>query len=212
VTTQSLFHRDFTTFATIACCIFLLIFLTLLFALWRYRAGRGHTQSVNRKLEKTEVGYLAVVAGVVGFLIFTSITTNDSRLHARPAVHISVTGYQWCWRFAYEHTPVSITATCAGSDYPTFEVPQGKVVGFDVSGADVIHGFWIPDIRFKIYAYPDHTNHFEDIFDQTGTFAGRCAVFCGLYHHQMDFWVKVVTPSQFGAWLHQREHSRPVTT
>jgi cytochrome c oxidase subunit 2 len=211
-TTQQLFHEDFTTFSIIACAIFILITLTMVFALWRYRAARGHTPSVNRKLEKMEVSYLAVVAGIAGFLIFTSLTTNMSRISTKPYVRISVTGYQWCWRFLYEKTPLSITATCNPGDDPTFEVPQGKVVDFDVTSADVIHGFWIPETRFKIYAYPNHVNHFEDTFNQLGTFPGRCAVFCGLFHKDMDFYVKVVPLGQFQSWLHANERRGSVTT
>lgn len=212
VTTQSLFSGDFRLFAIIACCIFVLIFLTLGFALVRYRAGRGHEPSVNRKLDKLEFGYLAVVAGIASFLIFTSITTNDSRMTGKPSLAIAVTGYQWCWRFSYEGTPLSITGTCAQNHYPVFEVPEGKVVRFDVTSADVVHGFWIPDLRYKIYAYPNHVNHFEDAFTKLGTFPGRCAVFCGLYHKTMDFYVKVVPPAQFTAWLHREAPLGDVTT
>lgn len=213
MTTRSLFSKDFTEFAIIACSIFVLIVLTFAFALWRYRAGRGHTPSVMRKHETIEVGYLTVVAGIVGFLIFTSITTNDSRLStAKPALRIAVTGYQWCWRFAYEGTKAAVTDTCNNGHYPVFEVPRNKVIEFDVSGADVIHGFWIPSIRYKVYAYPGHVNHFEDSFNRLGTFPGRCAVFCGLYHKDMDFFVRVVTDSQFRSWLHHQENAAGVTS
>lgn len=204
-TTQSLFSSDFFTWSVIGAAIFALIFLIMSVSIWRYRAGRGHEPSVNRKLEKVEFGYFAVVAAIASFLIYTSISTNNSRMTGKPSLAIAVTGYQWCWRFSYEGTPLSITGSCSHGHYPVFEVPQGKVVRFDVTSEDVVHGFWIPAIRYKIYAYPNHVNHFEDSFTKLGTFPGRCAVFCGLYHHSMDFYVKVVTPAKFAAWLHREE-------
>jgi cytochrome c oxidase subunit 2 len=41
----------------------------------------------------------------------------------------------------------------------------------------------------------------------TGTFRGQCTNLCGLYHSLMIFQVKVVTPAQFQAWVHQQQHA-----
>ena len=44
---------------------------------------------------------------------------------------------------------------------------------------------------------------------QTGTFFGQCTQLCGLYHSLMFFQVKVVTPSQYSAWLAQTHQPPP---
>ena len=40
---------------------------------------------------------------------------------------------------------------------------------------------------------------------QTGRFRGQCTQYCGLYHSEMLFNVKIVPPAEFNAWLKQQE-------
>ena len=66
---------------------------------------------------------------------------------------------------------------------------------------DVVHSMWIPDQRFKRYAYPDRTNRFDLTFGRLGTEIGLCAQFCGIDHDQMRFTVHVVSPDDFARWM-----------
>jgi cytochrome c oxidase subunit 2 len=50
-------------------------------------------------------------------------------------------------------------------------------------------------------ALPGYLNQFDFTPTQTGTFAGRCNQYCGLYHSEMLFNVHVVSDSAFQAWL-----------
>ena len=76
--------------------------------------------------------------------------------------------------------------------------------GDDTGGArsaDVVHGFYIPAFNFSRYALPGVTNNFDFTPVRTGVFAGHCAQYCGLYHAEMLFSVRVVKPGAFQAWL-----------
>ena len=80
-------------------------------------------------------------------------------------------------------------------------VPAGQVVEFVLRSRDVVHSMWIPDQRFKRYAYPDRTNRFDLTFGRLGTETGLCAQFCGIDHAQMRFTVHVVSPDASpGGW------------
>src|SRR5580704_4302015 len=83
--------------------------------------------------------------------------------------------------------------------------PTGETVEFNLTSADVVHSFWVPDFLFKRDVIPDHPNHFEITATQTGTFIGHCSELCGLYHSRMLFTVKVVTPRQFQAYMAAQE-------
>ena len=60
---------------------------------------------------------------------------------------------------------------CRGGPYPTLVLPAGEPVELDLTSIDVIHAFWLPYLRFKMYAYPDHVNSFTTTLDADGALA-----------------------------------------
>jgi cytochrome c oxidase subunit 2 len=202
MTPQSLFHHDFAIEVPIAIAVFALITGGVLYAVIFRRRRPGREPSSKTSYTKVEMVYTGVVAAAALFLVVNSLTSNGRLMNRRPAVTVNVTAFQWCWRFQYQGTNVAVSGQClSDSDMPTFVVPAGQVIQFNLTSADVIHAFWIPYLRYKVYAFPNHVNTFQASFSRQGTYAGRCAEFCGLYHHRMDFTAKVTTPGQFQTWL-----------
>lgn len=202
----------------IAGAVGFLILSLLGFTVWHYREGRGHKPSRKAHATRVELSYWGfLVVFAVGFYVWTiSQNATERTFYGKQAVTVDVVGFRWCWRFSYPHAHVVSTGTCIGSvprsnvpakaTLPVLELPTHRKVRFNVTSADVIHGFWMPFMDFKIYAYPNHVNSFEARFTKTGTHVGRCAVFCGLYHFRMDFDVHVVPPATFKAWLASHRH------
>ena len=198
------FNDTFRVEVIIALIVFGLIGLLLIFAVVRSYTGRGRTASQRHEYTRTEATYTAVLAVVAAGLITFSLTQNTSP-HPKPRLIVDVTGFQWCWRFAYHGTPVSVTGQCVNGQIPTLVVPTDEVIRFNVSSADVIHSFWIPALRYKTFAYPNWVNSFETTISKTGNWLGECAEFCGLYHYAMHFRVSAVTPARFASWLSAKE-------
>jgi cytochrome c oxidase subunit 2 len=202
---QGAFAQLFTQDTTIASVVFCLVVLALGGAIaaswWRRRRGRPASRRAGAK--RVELGYVTVLVGIVAFLVVTGFMANarDFPDPTPPAVTVQVTGYQWCWRFAYEGTQRTVTGQCQGGAPPVLVVPAGKPVTFRVTSADVIHAFWLPDQRFKVNAYPGQVNTFTITFQKTGRWLGRCAQLCGVYHYEMDFYVQAVRPAAFAAFL-----------
>ncbi|MGZ4254703.1 MAG: hypothetical protein ACXVR2_15790 [Solirubrobacteraceae bacterium] len=71
---------------------------------------------------------------------------------------------------------------------------------FNLSTTDVIHAFWVPEVRFKRDLIPGATQSVTLVFPDAGTFQGQCAEFCGLRHADMVFIVRAVAPATFAAW------------
>jgi cytochrome c oxidase subunit 2 len=96
------------------------------------------------------------------------------------------------------------------TEIPILVLPKGKRIEFQISSADVIHGFWVPEFLFKRDVMPDPAaNHSDNIFQiseiqETGAFVGRCTEMCGTYHSMMNFEVRVVEPNDFKAYLQYR--------
>lgn len=205
---RSTFSQLFTQDATIAGVVFGLILTALLSAglLSRRRRKRGQGPSKRATANRLEISYVAALAGMVVFLVFSSFTANarDFPDPPKPAVRVRVTGYQWCWRFHYLGQPVTVYGQCQNGSFPVLVLPRGEPVQLEVTSSDVVHAFWLPYLRFKTYAYPGHVNTFTTTLTKTGRFIGRCAQLCGLYHYQMDFYVQVVSPAAFRAFLQAR--------
>ena len=190
------------------------VILALLgFAVWHYREGRGHAPSRTAHATRIELSYWAfLVVFAVGFYVWTiSRNATERTFSGRLEVTVNVVGFRWCWQFTYPHARVVSTGTCIGSvprndqrarsTQPLLELPADRTIRFNLSSKDVIHGFWLPYMDYKMYVYPNHVNSFEARFTKTGDHPGRCAVFCGLYHFRMDFRAHLVPPATFRAWL-----------
>ena len=80
-------------------------------------------------------------------------------------------------------------------------LPQGESVKFTLHSNDVIHSFWVPAFLFKMDVVPGRDNNFSLTPDSVGTYVGKCAELCGVYHSRMLFNVKVVTEDRYAAHL-----------
>jgi len=74
-------------------------------------------------------------------------------------------------------------------------------VRFVVTANDVIHAWWVPQMGVKKDAIPGFINEMWARIDEPGTYRGQCAEFCGVFHDQMLFTVRAVSPAEFEQWL-----------
>lgn len=202
---RHIFGHTFAPEAIIAGAVFGLVVLAVLIALlassWRKHKGRPSAK--REKNTPLELTYAAIVACVVGFIVFLSFHATaqeqDPGRHAKAVV--TVHGFQWCWRFDYAGSRRSVSATCRNGDRPTMVVPAGVPVTVRVTGDDVIHSWWVPYLRYKLDAFPNHVNTVTITVPHPGRWLGRCAEFCGPDHYSMDFYLKAVSPSRYRKWL-----------
>jgi cytochrome c oxidase subunit 2 len=200
---QRVFGQAFGLETKIAEVVFALVAVAIAVAVIESHRRRRRGKPAAQKAESNplELGYVVVLTGIVGFLIFVSLSANDSFFSdPRPALTVRVTAFQWCWRFRYAGQPVTVTAQCQGGPVPTLVLPAGRPVRVQLESADVIHSFWVPGLRFKMDIYPGHVNSFTFTLHQ-GRWLGRCAQLCGVFHDDMLFHLQAVPAASFGRWL-----------
>lgn len=89
-------------------------------------------------------------------------------------------------------------------------VPVGVKIRFLITGGDVIHSWWVPDLGWKIDAIPGIVNASWAKIDKPGIYRGQCAELCGQDHGYMPIVVKAVPKAQFNQWLTAQENGAAV--
>jgi cytochrome c oxidase subunit 2 len=186
--------------------------------LWTVIRYRRNSEAMPKQFHESipvEILYTGIPIIVVAFLfLFTVLTENnvDATVPVNatvtstgtPVEHVKVTAFQWGWRFDYPGHNVSIAGDVTnGPDNhgPQMVVPYGETIQVTLVSNDVIHGFYVREFNFSRYALPGIVNNFDLNVVRPGTYAGQCTQICGLYHSEMLFSVKAVTPGQFHTWL-----------
>ncbi|MGA2820211.1 MAG: cytochrome c oxidase subunit II [Anaerolineales bacterium] len=155
----------------------------------------------NRSLE---ILWTAIPIGLV--LILFGLTLGVMAAVAPPSpsagdLTVQVVGHQWWWEFDYPSLGI-VTAN-------ELHIPVGESVRVQLVSADVIHSFWVPQLAGKTDVIPGQTNLMWLQSNQTGTFDGQCAEFCGLQHAHMRFQVVVQSAQDFQTWVAAQQASPP---
>jgi cytochrome c oxidase subunit 2 len=180
--------------------IFVLTEAALVYFCFRYRAKAGQKASSSHGSTQAEMIWTAVPAAI---MIALGIMSQNLWAKLRqPAnfpeadIVVRVTAEQWLWHFKYTGAD--------GNDIESqndFHIPVGKKVRFVLTSQDVIHGFYIPDLRINQDAVPGITSSVWVEATETGQHELRCTQFCGTNHYQMKGQLTIDTPEQFQAWL-----------
>lgn len=140
------------------------------------------------------------------------------------ALQVEVTGTQFQWYFRYpgndgkfghanpqrfakpeEGNPLGIDPGDAdGKDdivSTSLVLPVGRDVALTLRANDVIHGLFIPAMRFKQDTVPGMSlqAHFKPL--QAGTYEIACSQLCGLGHYRMRATARIVSEQEFNQWL-----------
>jgi cytochrome c oxidase subunit II len=117
-----------------------------------------------------------------------------------PGVVINVDGFQWEWTFNYVNEGL-VEAGKTLVKPAVMEVPVNQTIHIHLQSRDVMHEFYVPALLFMRNALPGHPNDFDFTPTKLGTFPGQCAEYCGLWHSKMTFVLRVVTTSDYAAWV-----------
>jgi len=89
-------------------------------------------------------------------------------------------------------------------DHPLV-LPTDTKIRFVVTGDDVIHAWWVPQLGWKQDAIPGIINDAWTNIHDPGLYRGQCAELCGQDHGFMPIVVKAVPKEEFVNWLDGEE-------
>jgi cytochrome c oxidase subunit 2 len=187
-----------TPFFWIAVVIGVGVISATVFVALKFRVKPGEERNPkqthgNSTLEISWTIIPALILAVMG--VFTVATVFD--LSAKPkgadVINIKVTGKQWWWEYDYTDENFA-TAN-------EMHIPVDTPVYLTMTGADVIHSFWIPNLAGKKDVVPGRTSYLTISGDTVGEYSGQCAEYCGLSHANMRLKVFVDSRADYDKWV-----------
>ncbi len=186
-------------------------------AIWsviRYRRKPGRKTPHITDHVQLELAWSIIPLVIVMGVFFWGFT-NYMHASVAPgnALEISVTAKKWVWQFEYPDGTRTLNEV---------HLPVNKPVRFIMTSEDVIHDFYVPEMRVKMDVIP---NRYTEVWFQPtveGLHRLTCAEYCGKGHSDMmgkiyvendakykkwveeggDEW-KTMTPVQYGALLYE---------
>jgi len=186
-----------------------IVFVLIIWAVFRYRRRSEEMPHQTQYHTLFEIAY-TVIPIVVVLVLFAFVFVTENNITAisdKEHVTVDVTAFQWGWQFQYPQYG-NVRVIGIETQTPQMVVPAGETVRIFLRSDDVIHGFYVPQFNYSMYAQPGRTNQFDLNIMHTGTYRGQCTQFCGLYHSLMLFSVRAVTPGEFQAWTQQQESAQ----
>ena len=184
----------------------------LLYFSIRYRRRPEHTdESIgiqihdNHKLEMwwTIIPTIfVVILGFVSVKLFFEIEPVNAQGNT---LVVEALGHQWYYTFRYPGIHGEVRE---------MHLPVGQPVTLHVSAYDVIHSFWVPDMRLKADMVPGLVNTLVFTPTRPGKYNLICTEFCGTFHGAMrsgtdqdKAFVYIDTPAQYQAWYKQQQQA-----
>jgi cytochrome c oxidase subunit II len=205
----------------------IIVFGAMLWSIVNFRKSKGAIPDVtlvhNTKVEVIWTALPVVI--LIAMAVPAARTLVEIEDTTKTELTVKVTGFQWGWQYDYlddgvvyySHLdsksnearellsgidPNSVEHYLLNVDHP-FVVPVDTKVRLLVTGADVIHSWWVPDFGVKKDAIPGFVNEawFRVDADKPGLYRGQCAELCGRDHGFMPIVVDARSKADFALWL-----------
>jgi cytochrome c oxidase subunit 2 len=171
----------------------------------KYRRREGQKAYYTHGKTTVEIIWTTIPAII---LVYMGIASQNlwselrqtSRFPANAAT-IHVLAEQWLWHFKYPGPDGQFGTEDDIAVDNSFHVPIGQPVRFDITAQDVIHGFYLPDLRVHQDAVPGLNVQVWLEANKLGVYEIRCTQFCGTNHYQMRGEISVDKPEDYQAWL-----------
>ena len=116
---------------------------------------------------------------------------------------VEALGHQWDYSFRYPGV---------NGEVAEMHLPVGQPVTLHVSSYDVIHSFWVPDMRLKADMVPGLINTLDFTPTKPGKYSIVCTEFCGTLHGDMrsgtsndKAYLYVDPPDRYQTWYRQTQ-------
>jgi cytochrome c oxidase subunit 2 len=179
--------------------IFVLVCVVVGYSIWKFRMRPGEENLDGPPIHGNtmlEVVWTAIPAlMMLALSAYAYVVLTDIEEAKADQLNVRVVGEQFTWTFFYRTEGGEEQAS------PELVVPINRQVRFTVQSKDVLHDFWVPEMRMKIDAVPGKDTHVMWTAKREGTYPVVCAELCGLGHATMRQDARVVPAAEFDEFV-----------
>ena len=195
------------------------IFVGILFAImviWMVWAVLSHNRKHKAEYDHGSSKHHVAVAMGISALIFFVVDGNlwfNSTVDINTAfwnfeeaekdpntVRIEINAHQWSWDARYAGPDGKFNTADDIVSLNDIRVPKDVPVTFQIASTDVIHSFYLPNLRVKQDAMPGMINRLWFVAKETGEFEIGCAQHCGVHHYKMKAKLTVLEMDDYKRW------------
>ena len=221
-TSSAIFDLHMTIF-WICVVIGVVVFAAMFWSIIVHRRSTGQQAAHFHENTKVEIMWTIVPLLILVVMAIPATKTLIKMYDSSESdIDIQITGYQWKWHYKYLGQDVeffsNLTTTTnqihnrddKGEHYllevdEPLVLPVGEKVRFLVTGADVIHSWWVPAFAVKRDAIPGFVNEAWTRIEKPGIYRGQCTELCGKDHGFMPIVVEAKSKADYETWLAGRK-------
>ncbi len=196
---DGLFHLVY--WITMAAWVLVQVTMIAFLVMYRNRPGRRATYTHGNN--GLEIMWTIIPALIVVWLGFRSVETwNKIKIDLPESEHvIEVTAKQFNWEMLYPGPDGEFDTDDDKMIENDLRVPVNKPIILNLKSKDVIHSFFVPQLRMKQDVMPGRTIRSWFEATKAGTYEIPCAELCGFGHSGMLGYLTVLEQADYDAWL-----------
>lgn len=141
-------------------------------------------------------GLEGLIASVSDYLALGLGESPANQAKNLTPLSVDVNAIQYAFLFTYGESGV-----VSGE----LHVPVGQPIQLNITSGDVIHAFWVPELRLKQDAVPGREAQISFTPQRTGEYPVICAELCGPYHGAMKTQLIVESQEDYQSWIEQQQ-------
>jgi cytochrome c oxidase subunit 2 len=174
--------------------------------------NKNHEAEYDHGNARHQVRFAAALSALIFFVVdgnlwvnstldVNSVFWNFEKAESTPnAVRIEINAHQWAWDARYAGADGKFNTADDIVTLNDIRIPVNTPVIFQIASTDVIHSFWVPNLRIKQDAMPGMINKMWFVAKETGQVDIACTQHCGTNHYKMKGTLTVLSPEDYAKW------------
>ncbi|NBV82575.1 cytochrome c oxidase subunit II [bacterium] len=172
-----------------------IIVVTTLFVI-KYRKRPGYVQPAGKHITHhlgLELAWTVPPLILALFIFYWGFTGFlDMSVSPKQGEEVRVVAKKWMWQFEYKNGNKALSELV---------VPVNTPIVLVMNAEDVLHSFYVPNLRIKRDVIPNRYTKVWFEATRTGNFQIFCTEYCGDGHSEMQGTVRVVSQAEYKKWL-----------
>jgi cytochrome c oxidase subunit II len=191
----------------------LFVIMVVWMAVAMIKHGPNHTAQYDHGNAKKQITVALGISALIFFVVDGNLFVNSiidldeafwnfAKAEKHPeAVRIEINAHQWSWDARYAGKDGEFATEDDITTLNDIRIPKGVPIIFQLRSVDVIHSFYLPNLRQKTDIIPGNTTYLWTQAKETGEFDIACAQHCGVHHYKMRGVLTIYEPDEYKAWL-----------